>query len=397
MRDVTDRIGREADPIAEPTERADLRQVVRDLIAEVAPTDRTLELDDREEFDDALHAGLAKIGAMSLGAREEHGGMGDVREQMAVVEELGAGPTSMAVTMVVHYMGVHILTSHGSQEQRDRWLTPLLAGEVKVSFALSEPGAGTDIASGMRARATKTDGGWAISGQKTWISGAQRADFFVVLARTADLDGATVDGITMFLVPADTPGITVREIPTVAVHGLDTNEVYFDGVEVPDSGVIGEPHKGFRLVIGTLNRERLNSAAGAIGAARGALEYTADYAAGRQAFGKSIGSFQTVQHRLVDGALAVEAGRGLLQRAATVEAAGGRADLLSSLAKIACTEAAVKVTQDAMETLGGAGLSREVPVQRWFRDVRLWVFAPLANDMVRNYLGERLLELPRSF
>ncbi|WP_067904709.1 acyl-CoA dehydrogenase family protein [Nocardia vaccinii] len=397
MRDLTDRVGLAADPLAESTERADLRAAVRDVIAVHSPPDRVLELDDAEDFDDNLHSALAKIGAMAIGAREEDGGIGDIRDQMTVVEELGSGPTSMAVNMIVHYMGVHILSSQGSAEQRREWLEPLLAGQAKFSFALTEPSAGTDIASGMRARATKTESGWVLNGQKMWISGAERADFFVVLARSADLGRSTVDGITMFLVPAKTPGITVRRVRTVAVHGLGTCEVFLDNVELSESAVIGQPDRGFRLVMETLNRERLNSSSGAIGAARGALDYIVGYASERVAFGKSLGSFQSVQHRLVDGALAIESGRSLMLRAAAVEAAGGRADLLSSMAKIACTEAAVKVTQDAMETMGGAGLSRETPVQRWFRDVRLWVFAPLANDMVRNYLGERFLELPRSF
>ncbi|CAM3589407.1 acyl-CoA dehydrogenase family protein [Smaragdicoccus niigatensis] len=395
--EVTDAIGRNADPLAESPEQLELRAMIRSVIEAAAPVDRTLELDDREEFDEVLHKRLAELGIMSIGAPESDGGMGDIREQATVVEELAAGPTSMAINMVVHYMGVEVFSSHGSPAHKAQWLGRLLSGDAKFSFALSEPGAGTDIARGMRTSARNVDGSWVINGQKTWISGATHADVFLVVARTAPIQRSAVEGVTMFVMPADTPGISVRELPTVAVHGLSTCEVFFDNVTVPESAVMGEVHQGFRMLFGTLNRERINAAAGSIGAARGALEYAVNYANERQAFGRSIGAFQAVQHRLVDGALAIESARGLVARAAAVEAAGGRADILSSMAKVAASEAAVKVTTDGMEILGGAGFSREIPMQRWFRDVRLWVFAPLANDMVRNNLGTTLLGLPKAF
>jgi alkylation response protein AidB-like acyl-CoA dehydrogenase len=356
-----------------------------------------LELDDREEFDEELYSELRKLGAHGIGASPDAGGAGDIRDQMVVIEELAAGPTSMAIYMVVHYMATHILSAHGSDDQRALWLRRLVDGDAKVSFALSEPGGGTDVARAMRTAAKPVEDGWSISGQKTWISGATRADALIVLARTQPADGASVEGITMFLVPGGTPGVQVSEIRTVAVHGLDTCDVYFDDVRVPQSAVIGTIGAGFRQVIQTLNRERINAAAGALGAATAALDATVQYARERTAFDATLGSFQAVQHRLVNGAIAVESARALLVRAATVEAGGGRADILSSMAKVASSEAAVKVTQDGMETLGGAGFSRELSMQRWWRDVRLWVFAPLANDMVRNYLGERFLGLPRSF
>lgn len=396
-RDLTDDMGRAADPVGDSDERKDLRQVLARMIAAVSPPERTREMDEREEFDETLHRHLAELGVLTLGASPEDGGDGDVRDQLVVIEELAAGPTSMAVFMVVHYMGVQILSSYGSDEQRAAWLQRLLSGEVKFSFALSESGGGTDITRAMRTTAKRVGNGWRLSGQKTWISGARLADFLIVLARTAPASQSSVDGITMFLVPADRTGIEVRELPTVAIHGLDTCEVFLDEVALGDEAVIGEVDRGFRQVLATLNRERLNTAAASLGAGRGALDAALSYASEREAFGKTLGEMQAVQHRLVDGALALESARSLMVRAAEIEAAGGRADLLSSMAKLAASEAAVKVTQDGMLVLGGAGFSREFPMQRWFRDVRLWTFAPLTNDMVRNYLGERYLGLNRSY
>jgi acyl-CoA dehydrogenase len=394
---LTDAIGHAADITADTEDRHLLREVVARMIADVSPPERIREIDEAETFDRNLHGNLAKLGVLALGGPVALGGDGDVRDQLVVIEELAAGPTSMAVFMIVHYMGVQLLSSFGTADQQASWLAPLLSGELKFSFALTEPDGGTDIARTMRTSAARVGDGWRLSGQKTWISGARLADFFIVLARTAEPTASAVDGITMFLVPSGCEGIEIRELPTVAVHGLDTCEVHFRDVRLGSEAVVGAVHQGFRQVLATLNRERLNTAAGCLGAGRGAFDAVLEWASDRRAFGRTLGSMQAVQHRLVDGAMALESARGLMIRAAAVEAAGGRADLLSSLAKLAASEAAAKVTQDGMVIFGAAGFSRELPMQRWFRDVRLWLFAPLTNDMIRNYLGERYLGFGRSY
>ena len=161
--------------------------------------------------------------------------------------------------------------------------------------------------------------------------------------------------------------------------------------------VLGEPGKGFRQVLATLNRERINCAASAQGIARGALALALERARDRHAFGQPIGAFQALQHSLVDGAVALEAAASLTVRAAAVEAVGGRADVLASMAKLAASEAAVKITSDAMQLFGGWGMDRSLATQRYFRDARLYTFAPVTNEMARNYLGQRFLGLPRSF
>jgi acyl-CoA dehydrogenase len=383
------------DPIADSPERRQFRAVLREVIARVHPPERARALDEAEEFDDELHRALADVGVMGLGGDPELGGWGDVRDQVVAVETVAGGATAMAVFLIVHYMAVQILGAHGDEHQRTEVLGPLLDGRLRTAFALTEPDGGTDVARAMRTRAVRSGEDWLLSGRKLWISGARRADHLLVLARTTP--GTGIDGISLFLVPRDRPGLEVRELETVGIHGLDTCEVLFDDVRVPAGALVGSEGRGFRQVLATLNRERLNVAAGALGAGLAALEAARDYALQREAFGRPLGGLQVLQHRLVDGALALEAARGLLVRAAAVEAAGGAADRLSALAKIAASEAAVRVTADGMQLLGGAGYSREFPMQRWFRDVRLWTFSPLTNDMLRNQLGERMLGLPRSF
>lgn len=385
------------DPLADDNpERAALRQTLRHLLEDCSPPDRIRSLDDTETFDAGLHSALADLGVLGIGAPAAAGGIGDVRDQIAVVEELAAGPTSMAAFLVLQYMAIQVLGGYGDAAQLEV-LERLVAGRAKVSFALSEPNGGTDVARAMVTAADRTADGFSIRGQKIWISAASIADYLIVLARTAPWERTPVEGVSMFLVPISTPGISVRDIDTFGLHSIPTCEVFFDDVEVPTSAVIGELHQGFRQAFATLNRERLNAAAACIGVGRAALDYAVGYAQEREAFGRPIGAFQTLQHRLVDGALALEAARSLTVRAAAVEAAGGRADILSTMAKVAASDAATAITDTGMRLLAGIGFSREAPMERWFRDVRLWTFAPASDEMSRNYLGERLLGLPRSY
>lgn len=382
----------------EGSEQAEVRALVREIIAREAPAERIRDYDERAAFDHELYSALAGTGLIALDATETDPHGGDVRNQTVVIEELAAGPTSMAVCFVVQYMGVQLLTAVGSTRQRAEVLRPLLSGESRVAFAMTEPDGGTDVARAMRTRASRTaDGHWELSGVKTWISGPLVAGHAIVVARTDPPQPSAIDGITLFLVPLDAPGVSVRELETVAIHSLDTCEVVFDGVRVSDDAVLGERGRGFRQVLATLNRERLNAAAAALGIARGAFELGLRYAREREAFGRPIGAFQVLQHRLVDGAVAIESARGLLTRAADAEARGERADLLSAMAKLAASDAATGIVDDGMRLMGGSGLSREYAMQRYFRDARLYTFAPLTNEMLRNYLGERMLGLPRSF
>jgi len=201
----------------------------------------------------------------------------------------------------------------------------------------------------------------------------------------------------MFLVPTDAAGVRIRALETFGIRGMSTCEVVYDDVVVADDSVLGEVDAGMRQVFATINREGLNAAAACIGAGRGALELAVQYAKDREVFGKPIGSFQTPQHWLVDGAMALESSRSLMARAAEVEVAGGDAGVLASMAKLMASEAAERIARDGMQLMGGAGFSRDVAMQRYFRDVRLWSFSPLNNEMVRNRIGEQLLGLPRSY
>jgi acyl-CoA dehydrogenase len=385
------------DPLADSPERAELRATVRRLVADVSPPERTRAMDESETFDDDLHAALAGIGALAIGAPAPVGGVGDVRDQLVVVEELAAGPTSMAAFLIAQYAVTQVLAAYGSTDEHRALLDDLLAGRTKLAFALSEPAGGTDVARAMRTRAERSGNGWRISGQKMWTSGATLASHVVVLARTSPIERSPVHGVTMFLVPADSPGMTIRPIDTFGIHGMSTCEVFLDDVVVGGDAVLGAVDAGMRQVFATINREGLNAAAACIGVGRGALDLAVAYANDRMVFDKPIGSFQTPQHWLVDGAVALESARGLMVRAAEIEVSGGNAGDLAAMAKLVASEGAERIARKGMQLMGGAGYSREFAMQRYFRDVRLWSFSPLTNEMVRNRIGEQVLGLPRSY
>jgi acyl-CoA dehydrogenase len=383
------------DPLAATPERAELRATIRRIVERVAPPERIHALDEAERFDDDLHAELAEVGALGIGAP---GGEGDVRDQLVVVEELAAGPTSMAAFLIAQYAVVQVLGRFGATDEQRALFAELVAGRTKLAFSMSEPDGGTDVARVMRTSAERLPGGgWRLRGRKLWTSGATLASHLVVLARTSPIERSPVHGVTMFLVPTDAPGVEIRTIDTFGIHGMSTCDIAYDDVLLPDDAVLGEVDRGMRQVFATIDREGLNAAAACLGVGRAALALASAYANQREVFGKPIGSFQTPQHWLVDGAVAMESARGLMLRAAEIEVAGGDASALASMAKLVASEGAQQLTLHGMQLMGGMGYTREVAMQRLFRDVRLWSFSPLTNEMVRNRIGEQVLGLPRSY
>ncbi|MCP5198420.1 MAG: acyl-CoA dehydrogenase family protein [Gammaproteobacteria bacterium] len=365
------------------------------LLADAAPVQRVQALDKAKAFDGELHAALAGIGAWGIGVDEAAGGSGGGPVlQVMTLERLGRHATSMAVFGVIQYMATRLLGQYGSDAQRQRYLAALCAGELRASFCMTEAGGGTDILTTMKTRAVKTGTGWRLDGSKYWISGASTADVLIVVARTGEHRSR---GITSFLVPADSRGVTARALDTFAVNGYDTCELLLDGVELPADAVLGTVDQGFMQVLGTLNSERLNAAAVAAGIGRGAHRLALDYAKEREAFGRPIGQFQALQHKLVHAGVDLEAAWTLTLNAARLEEAGADVSVESAMAKLAASGAGQRAAQLGMDVLGGAGFDLDLPMQRYYRDIRLYSFAPLTDNMIANFLGERWLGLPRSY
>jgi alkylation response protein AidB-like acyl-CoA dehydrogenase len=346
---LTDAAGQALDPVSDAPERAELRRGVRRLIEDVSPEHRVHALDESETFDGDLFRALADMGVLGIGLN----GAGDVRDQLVVLEELGAGPTSMAAFLIAQYAVAQVLQRYGSSPAHRRALERLLAGQGSGSFALSEPDGGTDVARVMQTTAVPDgEGGFVLGGHKMWTSGAVEADWIVVLARTSPIEGSPVNGVTMFFVEQDAPGVEITTIDTMGIHGMSTCHVYLSEVRVSAENVLGEVGKGMRQAFATVNREGLHAAAASIGVGRGALSLSVAYARERKVFDKAIASFQVPQHWLVDGAVALESARSLMARAAEVEAGGGDAGNLASMAKLVASEAAVEIALRGMQLMG---------------------------------------------
>ena len=226
------------------------RDALEKIVRKTSPLDKTQKLDNEKRFDAELHRALAEFGATGLGVPEEESGAGlSSVEQVITLEVLGRLATSMAVFFVIQFMTTRLLSHYGSDPQKTKWLGPLARGEIKASFCLTEAGGGTDILTSMRTKATRTDDGWLLSGSKMWISGASTSDLLIVLARTSSNHSR---GVTMFLVPRGTPGVSATELRTLAINGYDTNEVAFADVRLPEDAVLGTVDNGFIQVLSTL-------------------------------------------------------------------------------------------------------------------------------------------------
>jgi acyl-CoA dehydrogenase len=378
-----------------PSSLVQLDTRLRQVIARVSPRERFQRLDDEKMFDSALHAALAAEGVWGFGIPGEAGGSGGgTAEQLVTLRALGHHATSMGMFGVVNFLCTRILAANASPAQREELLRPLSQGSLQASFCLTEKQGGTDILRLMETRAERDGHDWVLDGVKTWICGADQSDFLIVVARTAP--GKT-EGVTMFLVPRRSSGITVERLRTFAVNGYPACEVRFERVRIPAEGVLGEPGQGFRQLVAMLNAERLSASANALGMAQGALQLAADHARERNAFGKKLAQFQAVQHKLANAALAYELAWTYLMAAAEARDRGEPIDVASSMAKLAAVNAAQEASDVGMEILGAAAFDVASPMQRYYRDHRLYVIAPLNNDMSRSLVAERYFGLPRGF
>lgn len=364
-------------------------------IAGTSPPAKVAKLDADKRFDDELHAVLARIGVWGLGVAEASGGSGGTNiEQLLALRALGRMSTSTAVFCVVQFMITRLLKDNASAAQQAKWLRPLAAGDCKASFCLTEAGGGTDILRAMKTRSRPVEGGWLLNGAKMWISGATTSQFYVVLARTSE--GKT-DGVSMLIVPSDARGIKATEVDTFAINGYDTCQVFFDDVFVPAENLLGVEGQGFRQVLATLNSERINASAVALGIAQGAILYAADYAKDRPAFGRTLSQLQAVQHKLANVATSLELAWSFLVDTAVRDDAGEKMDVASSMVKLASSNVAKQAADVGMEILGGAGFDSSGPMQRYYRDHRLYSFAPLNDEMCRNLIAERYFGFQRAF
>src|SRR5215218_143941 len=347
-----------------------IRETARDFSdREIAP--RARENDRSERFDTELVERIAGMGFLGTIVPEEYGGRGlDYRSYGIIVEEVGRGCSAMrTVVSVVTSLVCSSIVRWGSEEQKQEWLPPLCSGEALGCFGLTEPNTGSDAAN-LSTRARKVNGGWRITGQKQWISLGNYAKLAMIFAQTDP--SLEHKGLACFLVPTETDGFSSQEIHgKLGLKGSDTAELSLDGVEVPDSALMGEVGDGFKIAMSALDSGRYSVAAGCVGICQASLDASVAYSKERMQFDRPIASFQLVQEMIADMVVQTEAARGLVWRAGWLKDAGKPNTTETSIAKLYATEAAVDCANKAIQVHGGSGYVDDYPVERYLRDARV--------------------------
>jgi acyl-CoA dehydrogenase len=361
------------------------RRFAREQVAPVAAQfDRTAEF-PREVIRQAWELGLSNTVIPA-----EFGGVGlSSVDSCLVTEEIAWGCAGIATSVMCNDLGLTPILVAGSHEQKENWLRPCAEKFSLVSFCLSEPNAGSDVA-GLQLLAEKDGADYRLSGTKCWITNGGEADLFTVFAT---LDRKTRhNGICAFIVPANTPGINRgKKEDKMGQRASDTRVLDFDGVRVPAAQRLGAEGEGFKIAMQTLDRSRPPIAALATGIAQRALDEATRYAGERKAFGTAIGSFQAVQFLLADMAKDIEAARLLTLQSAWMVDEGLRASKYSSMAKCFATDAAMRVTTDAVQVFGGNGYTRDYPVEKLMRDAKLMQIYEGTNQIQRVVIARELL------
>ncbi|GAA3981383.1 acyl-CoA/acyl-ACP dehydrogenase [Thermobifida alba] len=382
------------------TVHEDIRAAVRDLCANFSD-DYWMEHDQSQEFPWDFYNAVVKGGWLGLTVPTEYGGGGlGVTEAAIVEQEIAASGAGMNGCSAVHIgiFGFEPIIKHGSEDLKQRFLPRLVTGDLHVSFAVTEPDAGTDTTN-LSTFARKVDGGWLVSGKKVWITKAQEAERLILLARTTPRDQVAkkTDGLTLFFAPMDRERVTVRPIPKMGRNAIDTNELFIDDLFVADEDVIGEVGKGFRTILAGLNAERVISANAAIGIGRAALRRATNYAKERTVFGRPIGQNQGIAFPLAEALIKLDAADVMCQRAAWLIDNGHPSGREANAAKYLAAEAGFFAADAALSAHGGYGYSKEYHIERYFREARLMRIAPISQEMVLNYVAEHVLGLPRSY
>jgi alkylation response protein AidB-like acyl-CoA dehydrogenase len=370
-----------------PTEEAsDLLDLVREIgDAELLP--RAAADEKAGRFPRDVFATLGKAGLLGLPFPERYGGGGQPYEvYLQALEEIGARWASVGVGVSVQALTCFPLLNYGTEQQRERWLPELIGGDLLGAYCLSEPDAGSDPGA-MRTRATRTERGWRLDGTKAWVTHGGQADFYTVLART----GEGSRGISCFLVPAGTPGLTAAEPEQkMGLTASTTTSMHFDGVEIDADRLIGAEGQGLSIALAALDAGRLGIAAVATGLAQAALDHAVGYAKQRRTFGQAIIDHQGLGFLLADMQAGVQSARATYLDAARRKDLGRPYGTEASVAKLVATDMAMRVTTDAVQVLGGYGYTRDFPVERFMREAKVMQIFEGTNQIQRMVISRRL-------
>ncbi|WP_334162426.1 acyl-CoA dehydrogenase family protein [Achromobacter insolitus] len=377
---------------------------LRDAVSRICeryPDEYWLERDREGGFPEPLHADLARDGWLGIAMPQEYGGAGlgmtEAALMMQTIAASGAGFTG-ASAVHMNIFGLNPVVVFGSDEQRRRWLEPLIAGREKACFAVTEPDAGLDTTK-LRTRAERQGDEYVVHGRKIWISTAQVAHKMLLLARTTPLSDVEkpTQGLSLFYTDLNRDKIEVREIEKMGRKAVDSNMLFIDGLRIPEADRIGEEGRGFEYILHGLNPERILIAAEAVGIGRAALERAVKYAGERTVFGRPIGQNQGIQHPLAQAWMQLEAADLMVFKAASLYDAGKPCGPYANSAKYLAAEAGYNACQTAVMTLGGMGYAKEYHVERLLRESFIPRIAPVSPQLIMCFIAEKVLGLPKSY
>ena len=376
----------------------ELREAVRDLCRKY-PETYWQKCDQAKTYPVEFVTDLTQSGYLACLIPEEYGGSGlGIAEASVIMEEINrSGANSAACHAQMYTMGT--VLRHGSEEQKRRWLPGIAAGELRLqAFAVTEADAGSDTTK-IATFAEKRGDRYVVRGRKVFISRVQHSDLMVLLARTTRVEQVQkkTDGLSVFLVDIRAAGDRMRVVPIDAMINHETNEVFFDGLEIPADSLIGEEGKGFKYILSGMNAERILLGSESVGDALYFVDRTVQYTKERVVFGRPIGQNQGVQFPLAKAYVSVQGAAALRDKAAALYDAGEPCGAEANMCKYLASEAAWDAANAAMDAFGGWGLATEYGIERKFREARLFKVAPISNNLVLTFVGEHVLGMPRSY
>ncbi len=379
-----------------------IRETVREFAQkEIAPV--AAHYDETGEFPTPIIKKMGELGLMGIEVPEEYGGAGlDTLSYVLAMEEIAKADVAVSTIMSVNNsLYCHGILTFGTEEQKQKYLVPVASGEAVAAYALTEPQSGSDAAN-MKTRAVLSDDGthYIINGRKSWITSGPVADYFILFAMTEPEKRHR--GITAFIVEGNTPGLVRGKVePKLGIRASATCELFFEDMKVPVENVLGEPGQGFKIAMAILDAGRIGIAAQALGVAEAALEASIAWAREREAFGHKIGEFEGIQWKIADMKTRIEASRGLIYNAALAKErakkTGERYTLEASMAKLFASETAMFCTHQAVQIHGGMGYSKELPVERYFRDAKITEIYEGTSEIQRLVIARQVLGLRGSF
>ncbi len=373
-------------------EQRQLQTMLRRVADErVAP--RAADIDRTAEYPQDMFDLLKELGLFGLPIKEEFGGADSLVSACLAVEELGRVCYNTAYLLVVQWSAFGGIQAAGTQAQKESLLPGLASGDIRASISVTEPQSGSDVA-GILTRADRVDGGYKLFGSKVYCTNSTVADVFIVAAKTDPSKRHA--GISAFIMDRNTPGFSIgKPEDKLGARGIPSCPLYFDGAFIPEENRLGAEGAGFRAVMDAFNHGRPIMGARGVGLAQGAMELAARFVADRRAFGQKVSDFQGVQWMIADMAIQTEAARGLVYKAATLAdqgVVGRELAMAAAIAKTFATDTAMKVATDAVQLWGSAGISKDNPVERYFRDAKVLQIIEGTNQIQRNLIGRWTLQ-----